>query len=403
MRRTGWTTLTLLLMSMMSMMAGAFVSPALPLITRRFQHLEHVELLARLVTTMPALFIAIFAPLVGYLIDKFGRRKLLLGSLGGYAVAGSSGAFIDDLYLILIGRALLGVSIAGVMTISTTLVGDFFRGPERNRFMGLQGAFIGFGGVLLIMTAGVLADLHWHAPFYIYLLSLPLILLAVFSIPEPELRQPGDASMSPPAASLPRRRIPMILGTIFLGVVFFYMVPVQVPFLVGDIKGTTGAMIGYAISMSTLTSSLVALFYGIIKRYLSFSAIYSIAFALIGLGYSAISYCNEYPQYLAAIALAGCGVGLFLPTGNLWIMALTPAHLRGRRMGWSSTAFFLGMFFSPIVVQPVVTFFSIHQAFRLAGAAMFAIAVFYLVLSRRPDPAEATFHSHMIGRPSVRT
>ncbi len=88
--------------------------------------------------------------MVGALIDRFGRLKLMLSSLILYGLAGTSGYFMNDLYSILVGRALLGIGVAGVMTTTITLIADYFEGTERNAFMGLQGAFVALGGVISV-------------------------------------------------------------------------------------------------------------------------------------------------------------------------------------------------------------------------------------------------------------
>jgi MFS family permease len=79
-----------------------------------FASVNNADFVVRLVLTAPALFIAIGAPVVGVLIDKFGRKPLLTVALAIYGIAGSSGLWLDSLGFILVGRALLGMSVAGV-------------------------------------------------------------------------------------------------------------------------------------------------------------------------------------------------------------------------------------------------------------------------------------------------
>ncbi len=100
---------TLLLGSTLTVMAGAIISPALPEISRAFDHLADPELMSKLILTLPALFIALLAPVAGYFVDWSGRKKVLLFSLLLYALAGTTGAYLSNIYLILAGRALLGI------------------------------------------------------------------------------------------------------------------------------------------------------------------------------------------------------------------------------------------------------------------------------------------------------
>ena len=103
--------LTILLSASMTIMAGATIAPSLPQMKVVFNHIPNAEFIIKLVLTLPSLFIAIAAPFAGYIIDRLGRKKLLLFSLLLYAIAGTSGLYLNNLLTILIGRALLGVSV----------------------------------------------------------------------------------------------------------------------------------------------------------------------------------------------------------------------------------------------------------------------------------------------------
>lgn len=127
---------TLLLISTLTIMSGATISASLPGIAARFADMENVALLSRLVLTLPAVFIALFSPAAGFLVDRFGRKPLLVASLALFTVAGASGLFLDTLPGLLVGRAALGIAVGGIMTATTALVGDFFQGPARDRYMG---------------------------------------------------------------------------------------------------------------------------------------------------------------------------------------------------------------------------------------------------------------------------
>ena len=70
---------------------------------------------------------------------------------------------------------MLGLAVAGVMVSATTLIADYFKGDARANFMGLQAAFMGFGGVIFLSVGGFIADVNWRLPFLIYLFSWLLL------------------------------------------------------------------------------------------------------------------------------------------------------------------------------------------------------------------------------------
>lgn len=178
---------TLLLVSILSIMAGTAVTPALPSIQQAFAGQPNVEVLSRLVLTMPALFIVIFATLAGAAADKFGRKKLLAVALVLYALSGASGYVLDTLPGILVGRALLGIAVAITITTSTALIADYFEGAERSRLMGLQMTVTTVGAVFCLTAGGYLGDISWRQPFLLYLLALLLLPLVLGYLHEPKL------------------------------------------------------------------------------------------------------------------------------------------------------------------------------------------------------------------------
>ncbi|MCK5313540.1 MAG: MFS transporter, partial [Anaerolineales bacterium] len=162
--RTNLRNLTILLGSTTTIMAATIISPALPGMAEAFADIPNADFLVRLTLTMPALFIAFGALIVGYLLDRWGRKPVLIISLILYGLAGTAGFFLDSLSTSLVSRAMLGLAVAGIMSGFVTLILDYFKGSELNRFLGLQGAFIGLGGMVFLLFAGFLAEIGWQYP-----------------------------------------------------------------------------------------------------------------------------------------------------------------------------------------------------------------------------------------------
>ena len=228
MNKVQWRKITLLLISTLTIMSGATISPSLPAMQAAFSDVANADVWVRLVLTLPALFIVLGAPLAGVITDKLGRKCLLIASTVLYGFAGASGFVLESLWAILMGRALLGLAVGGVMTSVTTLITDYFEGKERSNVFGLQGTFMNIGGILFLSLGGVLADIDWHMPFLIYLFAFVLLPLALYSLYEPErLEENGeDVGLS----QLPWRLLSIIYGASLVLMVIFYTIPVQLPF-----------------------------------------------------------------------------------------------------------------------------------------------------------------------------
>lgn len=369
----------LLSASTMTIMAGAIVAPSLPLIGVAFGDHPGIELLSRLVITLPALFIVFFSSLAGWSIDRFGRRIMMLGSLLFYALAGSTGIYATSIEFLLFGRAMLGIAVAGNMVAITTLIADFFEGHERNRFVGFQGSFMAFGGVVFILAAGWLSDISWQMPFWLYLLSLPVCLLVWKSIPEPQRQGRRYPALSGRRGIHNRRTTYFIYMMGFTGMAMFYIIPSQLPFLLKNSIGASNSMIGYAISISTLSGALISLAYGAIRKRIGFQWIYAIAFGLFSLGYWMISKQTNYFPILLALAISGLGTGLLMPNANLWMLSIAPEMSRGRMVGNLTMAVFMGQFLSPLLLHPLIAVRGIEAAFFYPSVLMLLIAAGFVI------------------------
>ncbi len=376
--------LTLLLASSMTVMAGATIAPSLPAMQDHFAAVPNVEYWVRLVLTVPALFIALGAPFVGLIIDRFGRKRLLAIAALMVGIAGSSGFFLNELGEILIGRILLGLSVAGIMTTATTLIADYYAGAERAKFLGFQAAFMGLGGVVFLSLGGLLADVGWRMPFLVYLLALLIFPLIVFILPEPNRTvdlTPGAAVLV--AEPLPWRFVGLTYGVALLSQIVFYLIPTQLPFLLKQLVNAGGAQSGIAIAIATLFNALSSFGYQNVKARFSFMAIYTIAFALMALGYSVISVAPTYAMVLIGLAIAGLGLGLLVPNMNVCLTSVTPTALRGRVLGGLTTAFFVGQFTSPIISQPLSQGLGLPVTYRLAAGLMLGLTAVALGITRR--------------------
>lgn len=386
------TKAILLVSATMTVMAGAIVAPSLPNISEVFGDTPHIALLSKLVITLPALFIAIFSPIAGKIADRLGRMPLLLGSLLLYALGGTSAYLMNDIYLILLSRAVLGIAVAGTMTTVVTLAGDYFQGGERKSFLGLQGAFMAMGGVVFVMLGGVLADISWRTPFLIYLLSLPVAVAALRILKEPEIKQEDRQGTKKEGFGALPHIAWLIYINILLGMILFYMVPVQIPFLLKDLGIEQNYLSGVAIGVGTFFSAVTSISYRKLSTKLSFPAFFAIAYLLIGGGYGLISVADGLTMVIVGLTISGLGIGMLIPNTNIWLLSILPERIRGFGTGISGTFLFIGQFLSPIAVRPVVEAYSLSAAFgyALIPAVVLSLLFTFLHFQKKKKALKAT-------------
>ncbi|MEM8674031.1 MAG: MFS transporter [Cyanobacteria bacterium P01_G01_bin.67] len=376
---------TLLLVSTLTVMSGATIAPSLPAMQEHFADVENSALLVRLVLTIPALFIAIGGLFAGQLVDKIGRKPLLVSSTLVYGLAGSSGFVLNSLGTILFGRALLGLSVAGIMTGVTTLIADYYTGQKRANFMGLQAAFMGLGGVAFLSVGGFIADLNWRFPFLIYLSAWAIMLEIAFTLYEPK-REVNNQAQDSSQVTQPRMSISvlaMIYGVALFYMLAFYLIPVQLPFYLKNLSNSSAAASGLAIAASTLASSIASLRYGFVKERLGFVSIVATAFAIASVGYLMIGVAGSYNLVLLGLIVAGLGFGLLMPNLNVWLSSIVPDALRGRTLGGLTTFFFLGQFLSPIIAQPVTNSVGLGQTYIVTGISLLIVAIIFFAFRKQ--------------------
>ncbi len=117
-------TATILSMSLLTVMAGAAVAPAMGIIKEHFA--EAPDMLVQLIISLPALFIIVTNMMFRSICKVLRTRSIAIIGLLLYVIAGVGCAFLDNIYMILVLRALLGISVGLIMPLSTSSVWIYF-------------------------------------------------------------------------------------------------------------------------------------------------------------------------------------------------------------------------------------------------------------------------------------
>jgi MFS family permease len=341
--------------------------------------------------SIPALFIILGAPVVGWLSDNVGRKSLLNVSLLIFGIAGTSGYFADSFFFLFVGRAILGLSIAGIKTATVAMVGDYYEGAERNKVIGWQGSAMKFGGVIFMLLGGYLANTSWQTPFLGYMLAfviLPSGLIAVSESLPVASRAPSVADKSLP--SIPLLPATYVFVSAFLASALFFITPVQLPFFLRNAFNASPFEMGAAIAVGNTIGALISLAYYRFKRHLSFQAIYAVIFFSMALGYQVVAHATSYLLALAGMVVAGIGFGLYVPNQSSWILSIVSPQRRGFAVGIVTTAMFLGQFSAPILVQPFINPEDPTSVWTAMSYALLGLTVIYLLLARLAGTRAAT-------------
>lgn len=386
MNRPGKASLWVILSSAtLTVMAGSVISPVL---NQMGEGLGVSPSAARLLITTHGIMIAICSPLIGILIDKIGTRKPLITGLIIYGLAGGSGLIIDNYYLLIFSRVVLGVSVAMIFTALTVTVLNLYEGKERNKVMGWRGSSNSAGGIIWPLVGGSLGVISWHLPFAAYLIGLPIALMAFLVIPESrpaaEPMIPGKAGKQESTFNL-FKSMPILLlpyGLVFIGNILLYALIVFMPKLVEQFGITSSFYVGTFISTVGLAGGTTSLFYGKIRERLSYSTIVKAALALWAVGFILISQAPYAWLISVSIICFGVGMGTVIPTIPVWVGELVPASFRGRMTSYITLFSYTGQFLSPVILSPIETAAGLSELFLFTGLACVLLFILALILLR---------------------
>jgi MFS family permease len=358
------TRLTLLLLSMMTMMSNVAIVTSLPHLKAHFPGVPDIDILSRLMITLPSLSIALLAPFLGHLLHHLPRRISAVAALLLFGIAGSAGLYLQGIEALLASRAIFGVAVALLMIVTTSLVGDYFTQETRHRYMGLQSAFTSVGGLLFLIGGGVLSDIDWRYPFGIYLIGIVFIPLVLLFIVEPT-HPKGETSEE----EVGGRLLPIYLLA-FLLMLVFYALPTQMPFLMINHFGASGALTGAIIATAFIFNALGALTFTQLKRRFAFSTIYLIGMLIVGIGFFLVGEVRDVRLFFVTSPILGFGGGILMTNVMAWMLSRTQHSRRVKSSGYMSSSLFLGQFFSPIVFHPAVAYFGVQHFFVVTGVVL---------------------------------
>ena len=376
----------LLMAAIMPIMAITSLVPVLPLLIREFAAVPGSAALVPIALTVPALCVALFSPLAGWLSDKAGRKRLLVATLALYGVAGVAPWFLTNLIAIIVTRVVLGIMEATIMTLSTAMIADYFEGERREKWISVQVGAGSLAAIVLVAMGGALGEAFGsRGPFLLYILGFVVALIAALVLFEPARRE-AQGMASGKAPSVLGDIWPQVLMTFGVGVLFYVLIVQIGPIL--EVSGAiTPAEVG--IAAAALNAGVMA---GSILFKLSGRkagpGVMAAGFAVATLGYAGASLSEGFVMVTAFATLGTLGAGILLPNMMSWTLAKLAPAVRGRGTGMWTGSFFLAQFVSPLAFGALAAQVGgVNTALLAIAAAAGIAAVLTFFLRRREERA----------------
>ena len=340
------TARTILSMSLLTVMAGAAIAPALGIIKAHFS--DASAMLVQFIVSMPALLIIVtnlfFLPLSRFLRT----RAIATTSLLLYVVAGAGCFFVDDICVLLLLRAILGISVGLIMPLSTGLLAYYFPPEEQARLMGLSAAMNQMGGVVATLLAGLLATIEWNYAFLVYLLGLIALVMVWLWLPDEQLGSANKRGVP----FQPRQLLkfhPSVVGMLMLMMIFFIFPTNFAVVATRQLGLRTELITAIMVGLDVVAFFVGMVFGGVMHRFRQSVKYFAPVFFLMG-------YAAYLTPSVAMLVLGSALIGIANGVGVPYLNTI--ASIKGGKnsattvMPLLSAALYLGQFVSPIVVTP---------------------------------------------------
>jgi MFS transporter, DHA1 family, tetracycline resistance protein len=318
----------------------------------------------------------IFAPLIGNLSDKFGRRPIILISLFAFSMDYLLLAFAPTITWLFIGRIIAGLTGASITTASA-YIADVSTPENRAKNFGMIGAAFGLGFIIGPVIGGLLGQYGSRVPFYAAAcLCLLNFLYGYFILPESlsvdNRRNFNLKRANPIGAFMNIRKRPSLYGLLFS----LFLVYVASHSIQGNWSYFTmykfhwdEKMVGISLGVIGL---LVGLVQGVLIRWINpilgnEKSIY-IGLALYTLGLSLFAMATE--SWMVFLFLVPyCLGGIAGPAMQAVISSKVDASEQGEIQGTLSSLMSASTIIGPPLMSSVFYYFTHNDApFKFAGA-----------------------------------
>ena len=321
----------------------------------------------------------VLAPLMGLLTDRLGRRRVLVPCLVLFGASGMAAGLAPTFGLLLVGRLIQGIGSAGLMAMSWVLIGDFWTGEQRARYIGYNTAVLtgcvavypGLGGVITELVGW-----RWvFAPYGAALITATLIYRRLDAAT-------GDRSVrvrDQLARAAKAVRDPVVLGACLsmfvLFVVIFGLFLTTMPLLLEDRFGMGPAARGLVLTVPAISSTLGSLVVSRVRRSLGTARLLVSGFAALAVSYFVIGVSSLLLLLIAASIVYGWVEGVVIPTLLDLVTGGAPAESRAAVMSAQVTFTRTGQTTGPLLAGLALTSLDEGTLFVI-GAAVVGLAAF---------------------------
>ncbi len=361
--------------TLIGVMGVAAIAPAFPAIAAQLDLTPRQTGLLITVFTVPGI---LMAPTLGVLADRFGRRRVIVPSLGLYALAGCACALFPRFEILLGLRVIQGFGASALTSMSVALIGDLYDEERRSAAIGYNASVLSIGTATYPALGGLLAGISWQLPFLLAALALPVGIGVAVLIPATGQAQQKGAPRASVKVQLQqvlrhaaRNGILVLFGLGLLQFILLYGAYMSyVPFLLKERFGAGSGTTGAVMATMSLATALMSSQNRRVTKGMSLGARLTAAFVLIGTALALFVLLPKLVLMPAAAVLYGFGQGIIIPAVQGTIAGRTPLELRASTITANAMAIRIGQTVGPLIAGAAYTGIGLTGLFL--GAAVLA-------------------------------
>jgi predicted MFS family arabinose efflux permease len=371
------------------------VQPVLPHIESALAVTDNDKLLVKMLVSIMGLTMVLGAPLAGLLADRVSLGKLLTIAGLIYAIAGTSGLYLNNLYALLGSRLLVGLAAAGIATLSITFVNKRLQGHDRARWIGYHVSVAMISSLAAYPIAGYLGELGWRWTFIIYLLGLVLVAIAVLGLLDEPRMQRSTAPVKPAGDANPLRWFPLWYVPLAFAMGTITFSPgVYLPFVIRDIGVSSPSLIAWVMLADGVMGAAMSFMFGRSQRHLSSYVTFIICFGFTGTGLLVTALSSSITGIVIGTCIYGFGIGWFTASLVTSLSQRVTTGQQGRAVGFAKGIHYVAAPTCLLLLEPISRAAGPQGAIMAGAVLSFAAVVIFLCLaagqSRRGPVASET-------------
>ncbi len=370
--------------TLMAVMGVASISPVLPEVQEVFGIGKQEVGLLIVAFTLPGIFLS---PFLGILADRFGRKGILVPSLFLFAIAGSACGLVNDFDLLIGLRFLQGIGGAAIGSINITLIGDLYSGKTMAKAMGYNASVLSVGTAAYPAIGGALAMLGWYFPFFFPLLAIPVGLLVIFKLknPDPEINRNFWAYIKQTLTYLNKKDvIGLFLISILTFIILYGAFLTYIPLLMNGAFKAEAWQIGVILSFSSVVTAITSNQLGFFLEQYDRRKLLMIAYICYAVSMLSILLMPGIWYLLISVFFFGFAQGINIPSVQSMLAGKTPIQIRAAFMSINGSVLRLGQTLGPLLMGWVYLTFSLNATFVAASLIAAIMIMILLFLINKP-------------------